>query len=271
MAEKDFKRCILFSDMDGTILKEGKLMEKKDAEMLLELQKAGHLVAFCTGRNEFEAMTAIQKNHLRYDYLILNNGSHIMDRYGKDIYKKTIPHELGMKILEYCRTLQDCYVYFYDSDRCLNLGSLNGTAMEYDGDRYKSLKDCSFTKEADKSGDFDILCVKPLEQGIDYSITRKIAEEIRERFGDQVAATMNESYLDITPKGNSKSSGMKQVVEWAGNDLETYCIGDSFNDLSLFEAVDHSYTFRRCSDQIKAAADHCVDYVYEVAEEILNN
>lgn len=46
MAEKDFKRCILFSDMDGTILKEGKLMEKKDAEMLLELQKAGHLVAF---------------------------------------------------------------------------------------------------------------------------------------------------------------------------------------------------------------------------------
>lgn len=269
MAEKSLKRCILFSDMDGTILKDGRLMQKKDAQMLLELQKAGHFVAFCTGRNEFEAMTVVRKNHLKYDYLILNNGAHIMNRYGRDLYKQTIPHEIGMKILEYCRTLQDCYVYFYDANRCLNLGSLNGTAMEFDGDRYKPLKNCSLTKEAEKSGDFDILCVKPLEQGIDYSRTKQIAEEIEARFKDQVTATMNESYLDLTPKGNSKSSAMKRVIEWIGEDLETYCVGDSFNDLSIFEAADHSYTFHRCSDQMKRAASACVDYVYEIAEEIL--
>lgn len=31
----------------------------------------------------------------------------------------------------------------------------------------------------------------------------------------------------------------------------SYCIGDSYNDLDMFEKADHAYTFNRVEKQIK--------------------
>ena len=42
---------ILLSDMDGTIIDGYDVKHEKDCEMLHELRKHGHLVAFNTGRN----------------------------------------------------------------------------------------------------------------------------------------------------------------------------------------------------------------------------
>ena len=49
----------------------------------------------------------------------------------------------------------------------------------------------------------------------------------------------------------------------------SYCIGDSYNDLDMFEKADHAYTFNRVEKQIKEKTEKQVDYVYEVINDML--
>ena len=42
---------ILFSDLDGTLVNGQQLLSFKNIEMMKELQKQGHIMVICTGRN----------------------------------------------------------------------------------------------------------------------------------------------------------------------------------------------------------------------------
>ncbi|MDU5411955.1 MAG: HAD hydrolase family protein, partial [Clostridium perfringens] len=46
-------------------------------------------------------------------------------------------------------------------------------------------------------------------------------------------------------------------------------IGDSFNDISMFEITDNSYTFNRAEEGVKAHANNHVDYVHEIVDHII--
>lgn len=259
---------ILFSDMDGTVIDGNQLLSNKDLEMLCKMRAAGHLVVFCTGRNHLEAMTAIEQHKLPYDYLILNNGSHIICNNGVELFKRTIPQELGLKILNFCINLKDYYVYFYNAERNLNCGILNGVTMGYDGDSYTSL-DTQFMEEAGNAADFDIISIKPLNPKQSFSKLVGISNQIHDAFGRDVEITLNASFLDLTPIGQTKGTGLCKLVSLLNEDFETYCIGDSYNDISMFQSVKYSYTFNRCSYEIKKEVNACVDYVYEAIDDIL--
>ena len=103
---------MLFSDMDGTIIDFNEMKHEHDKEMLEELKKQGHLIAFNTGRNFQEAYYCIDRHHFPYDYLILNNGAHIVNKEGKELFKKIIPQHVGRKIIEYAMNFTNLFVFF---------------------------------------------------------------------------------------------------------------------------------------------------------------
>ena len=90
---------MLFSDMDGTIIDFNEMKHEHDKEMLEELKKQGHLIAFNTGRNFQEAYYCIDRHHFPYDYLILNNGAHIVNKEGKVLgkHKGQIHYTIGQR------------------------------------------------------------------------------------------------------------------------------------------------------------------------------
>lgn len=259
---------ILFSDMDGTVIRGPELICPKDREAMYRLQKEGHLLAFCTGRNEQNAMTEIRRHDLPFDYLILNNGAHILSHDGKELFKRVIPRDAGLQILDYCKDIPDHFVYFYNPEKKMSCKNRNGLAFQNTGTAEIPLG-VSFMEEANRASCFDIMSVIPLLPDPDPDELAEIAARIRQLFGDTVESTINTIYLDITPKGQTKGSGLKNLSSMLDKDVETYCIGDSFNDLSMFRAADHSFTFNRCDPAIRKEADTCVDYVYEVIEQYI--
>ncbi|MDD8048345.1 MAG: HAD hydrolase family protein [Thomasclavelia sp.] len=72
----------------------------------------------------------------------------------------------------------------------------------------------------------------------------------------------------VTASGCNKGSGLKHLCEILGN-VQSYAIGDSTNDITMFEAASNAYTFNRVEEDIKAYTDKQVDYVYEVIEDMI--
>lgn len=256
---------ILFSDMDGTIINLMDVKHPQDKEMLHTLQEHGHLVAFNTGRNFQEALFCINRHGFPYDYLVLNNGAHIVDNNGKEIFKKVIPGTIGKQIIEHCMKVPDLWIFYYNGDR--TFGYLNGETYEHGMNGSVVLPEYDFIEEYKKVSEFDIIAINQVDENIDKLL--EIQEYIAEHFNGYAAGCLNVRYLDITAANCSKGSGVMALKELLGGDLESYCIGDSFNDISMFEASDHSYTFHHVNKDIYQHVDKQVDYVYEVVEDML--
>ena len=65
------------------------------------------------------------------------------------------------------------------------------------------------------------------------------------------------SMLEITRRGYSKESGLKQMIALLGVSMEDcYAIGDSTNDLPMLRSVPHSVAMGNAPDEVKAAAEY---------------
>ena len=89
------------------------------------------------------------------------------------------------------------------------------------------------------------------------------------RQADEAHGTLNMHYLDITPSGCTKGTGISNLVSLLNEDVVSYAIGDSYNDISMFEHADHGYTFNRADELIKKHSDKQVDYLSELIDEML--
>ena len=95
----------------------------------------------------------------------------------------------------------------------------------------------------------------------------EIQKQIHQKYVG-IHATLNVVYLDITVDC-TKGSGLKKLCSLLDQEVISYCIGDSYNDLDMFEKADHAYTFNRVEKQIKEKTEKQVDYVYEVINDML--
>ncbi|MEG0368206.1 MAG: HAD family hydrolase [Coprobacillus sp.] len=256
---------ILFSDMDGTIIDLNEIIHKQDGEMLTRLKEKEHYIAFNTGRNYQEARLCVDKHGFPYDYLILNNGAHIVDKEGKEIFKKVIPQHVGRKIIEHSIQISNLYTFFYNGHR--TIGYCNGETYEHAHVGNVIVHDIDFLEEYLKVDEFDIIAIHQTNEDID--ITLEVQKYIAEHFNSDAVGTLNTHYLDVTAQGCSKGTGAMRLKELLDEDVETYCIGDSYNDISMFGVVDHAYTFHRVDKDISKHVHKQVDYVYEVVNDML--
>lgn len=100
------------------------------------------------------------------------------------------------------------------------------------------------------------------------------AEEAKDllikKYGHAVEAFRNQYFVDIAPKDCSKGNGLKKLLELNNLDIEKlYAIGDSYNDLSMFNLTNNSFTFHHVEEQLKGYANNHVSSVSECIEKML--
>ncbi|MCR5330899.1 MAG: Cof-type HAD-IIB family hydrolase, partial [Lachnospiraceae bacterium] len=70
--------------------------------------------------------------------------------------------------------------------------------------------------------------------------------------------------VEIVPKGMSKAVGMEHVCELLGIPKEDcYAVGDSMNDLEMFEAAGHAIAMGNAMPAAKAAAEWVTTGIHE--------
>lgn len=255
---------ILFSDFDGTLVDNHISISAKNIEMMKILQKQGHLVVICTGRNIKEFIAGMNKCSFPFDYAVLNNGGHIIDKNYQTLYEKMIDKDVGVDILKHTTSFDGLWSFFCDGKG--TYGYMNGVTCDHsDGDR---VIDAKFSDLYNQAKNFQIIAFNQDDEGLEN--TFECFDYIKKHYGHQVEAYLNTHYVDVVPKGCSKGTGVKKLLEIIGQDVEeVYAIGDSYNDLPMIEVADYGYTFVHASEEIKEKTHLHVHYVYEVIEDML--
>ena len=78
----------------------------------------------------------------------------------------------------------------------------------------------------------------------------------------------NLNSIDIVSDACSKGEGVRFIKEYYSIDT-LYGIGDSYNDLPLFEAADYAFTFNSSPDELKQNVDECIDSLCEAINKVL--
>lgn len=254
---------ILFSDFDGTLVEGLKEKNKKNGEMIRELQKHGHKMVVCTGRNYQELMRDIHLFDIPFDYLVLTNGGHIVDKDGNTLLLKEIKKEVGIDILDYITQFDNITVYYYDGER--HLGYMNRKTV--DNLYYDKEIDEDFIEEYHKVKSFQIIWYFQPDGNIEN--TQKVVDYVKEKYELEAYAGYNRHYVDVVPYGCTKATGVRDLINMLESVDEVYAIGDSYNDLPMILEADYGYTFNDAKDEIKEKTYKQVDYVYEVIEDML--
>jgi phosphoglycolate phosphatase (TIGR01487 family) len=116
--------------------------------------------------------------------------------------------------------------------------------------------------------DRDKILSKLSQLGIEYSVgeviiyvnggSRRI-KEVLEAVKGLGHAERNRSDVMILPKGVNKANGVLRALKELNFEGKIYAVGDSENDLSLFEIADVKVAVANALDEVKRAADIVLD------------
>ena len=96
-----------------------------------------------------------------------------------------------------------------------------------------------------------------------FEITSSLAKKY-----PQFAFVWLDQFIEITPKGCSKASGLEFYLDYLGlNRDNVFVVGDSGNDIPMFDAFPaHSFAMKHASPEVKAHASQVINRVHDLQE-----
>ena len=245
----------LFSDLDGTLLNDGKQVTPVNRAAIEKMTEAGHCFIVTTGRPLASALIQAEKLGLTYQgcYLIAFNGGILYDM-GKQaaIMRYSLPLPLVCRVFDLAREMQ-VYVQTYSETKVL----LEDGASVENAARYCGRIDMEYETIP------TIRCLKREPEkilAIDYEgrvlldSFRKCLMEREHEFLDTYYSCRE--YLDIIPKGLHKGSALVRMAELLEIPIEnTIAAGDAENDLTMIQAAGIGVAMQNAVPEVKAVAD----------------
>ena len=116
----------------------------------------------------------------------------------------------------------------------------------------------------------------PLHLG-DAAATDRIEAEVARRWGGVVEGARNQDFLDLIPAGASKGAGLRRLVDLLtgpggareGETIETWTVGDSWNDIPMQVAADHGVAMEGSPAEVLAVCERRTPSVASLVEDLL--
>ncbi|WP_348664624.1 HAD-IIB family hydrolase [Dubosiella newyorkensis] len=215
------------SDFDGTLLKNG-YISPTTRNHIKAFRKNGNYFVIVTGRSVPKMIEGIHKYDIDFfDFIICSNGAVLLDRNLQVVEETHFTVDEIKKIIEFYK------------DRNLVFSTVK---------KLYSLNQLTLATESVSAVSFE-------------SKNRVYSRD------DTIHLVQNGKYVDIVPKGTSKSSALLKLSEKMHiNNLFT--IGDSENDLDLLSCSPQSYSFHHCPNEVKSHATQCFETIEEVLDTI---
>lgn len=250
---------MVFSDMDGTLLKSASELSEKNIEMVGKAVDQGVEFVICTGRGVYGVERFLEKLHLlgRPGYVICQNGAAVYNLENMEmVLKHSFSSDDLRPVVEAART-EGVEVYLYD-DRTFLAEKVTPQVEAY----------CR-VMHAD---------MRILPDGLEYegyftkcllSGSYEQLDAVRKRVESIIAGKLNHffsgpQYLEFVKTGVSKGEALRETAEKAGVPLgEVIAIGDSENDLSMIQAAGLGVAVANAQEHVKAAADYVTETTCE--------
>ncbi|WP_415967465.1 HAD hydrolase family protein [Faecalitalea cylindroides] len=181
------------------------------------------------------------------DFYILTNGALILDRNRNPLLKATFKKEDIISLIELIKPYE--FVFQTTEDLiALKKNVMFPVPQKLVGD---------ITRYLDQV--IGISIATPSEE-----IAKKLSEEISKQY--DLSAFPNQFYVDIIDKKCSKGNAVNFIQNHFSLE-KVFAIGDSYNDLSMLNAADVSFTFQESSEDVKRVADYVVKSLSEAVDQ----
>jgi len=256
----------LASDLDGTLLQEDHTIRKEDVQAILRFKEEGNKLIISTGR-PLEGIKRAFKNYpeIEYDYVVACNGSVVLDKNDNIIYNNYINPETAKLIFKDIVDDKNMFIHFENDGEVYSIESEIKVENEI-GIMFSNILPKEVVLKED--GKYTMISAMAIDE--DINAAEEMKNNLIEKYGQDVEAFRNQIFVDIAPKNCSKGIALKSLSEKIGINLEDlYVIGDSYNDISMFEITDKSFTFTYAEDGVKKQANNIVNSVAECINKIL--
>lgn len=249
---KEFK--LIATDMDGTLLNDVSLVDKKDYETLQRLNKKGINTVLVTGR--ILSMVEVYYKTMPFiKYVISANGASIDDVHNNlTIAQNFIDLNLINKILDYtsenkieCNLLSREVCYFpKNSVRIKRFERYNEIAK---ANNYKEMKLLRFN---------ELEAIENIEKILIYTKDQEKITKIL-NFLNELDVTLTQSdfgLIEVSSKGITKGYGLRKLREHLNLEKENIiAFGDFYNDESLFLESGFRVAMGNAVPKLKEKAD----------------
>lgn len=250
---------ILFTDLDGTLLKNDQSISEKNREAIRQVLMAGNYVVITTGRNLESARKIAETLELNVPgcYMSAYNGALIYDFGAACALKEyTVPVEC----VEYLFAEAEKYgLYIQTYWGKYMVTSCGGREFTY----YTKLTGTPAMQVEDVGKFLDREPHKVVLIALeDQKRLEVFQQEHRQWEQGRVSSFFScPEYLEYCPPGINKGSGVRYLCSHLAIPLENaYAVGDERNDISMLQAAGTGITVKNAHADTKKAADYVTEH-----------
>lgn len=263
---------IIFLDADGTLLHHSGIIPESAVKAIKMAKEKGHKICLCTGRQHCELYGDLL--NIDFDGIITGsgNGVYINNNLLHESYfdlksiQRLVQFFKENRIPVLCETDHKIYGNQEAYDYVLNLKKIHCDSLSLEEQKkhgvmiiYKNLNVC----------DYDTLLKKKINKVtfFDSNLTyNQIKEELQNEF-DLVPSTfalLGKESGEISQKGITKGTGMKYLMDhYHMSKKDVLSIGDSYNDLPMFEESNICIAMGNADEYIKSVCDYTTTPILE--------
>lgn len=255
---------LLVSDLDGTLLKRSADDHHEIAELdrraLDEACSAGIVVCLASGRLYPDIFTIASSLDLAC-HAISQNGAAIYLHTGESLHSSSFDIELAVSLLHFAPTHR-----FARSVSCTD-ETVYVPAEHTDLAQVRKRISAPMPLHDQLAAAFGTTLspTKFCYYG-ELAALQELQAQIQDTFKDHVDALLTDvDCLDIMPAGTSKGAALRRLLSHMGLRAdEVACVGDQYNDISMFHVTPHSFAMATAPREVQAQAAYVVPSVSEV-------
>lgn len=272
---------LIATDLDGTLFypkKKIKLLIKKNIRFLQDYIAEGNKVVLVSGRNFQIVKRIIRKLKATIDMIACNGSVVYQDGY---IFEDSpMDHELVKKL--YIDNLENrsliSWIFMTDKNNmilvpnkmnflmtiCYRIGMI--FQFRYRGSYQFGKKHFLKMLENKEERIYKAMCVFGLGPKAIQKATLELPLML-EKYGEQFEIVQSHESLEFMNKGVNKASCLLKYIDRANIAVdEVAVVGDSGNDVPLFEVFPNSFVMEQAQEEVKVKASKVVKGVYALKE-----
>ncbi|MFC5649524.1 HAD family hydrolase [Paenibacillus solisilvae] len=259
---------LIVSDLDGTLLDHTRRISNRDLESVETVINEGFEFCIASGRMYSEIKIIMQQ---------FNDCYHAIGQNGATVHKKDLDllassvfePEVSSRLLQTTRRYNHFVNFIHCTDDSFYIKERTDTSLPYES---RILTACTVRDDLEAALQEDeIRCCKISYFG-ELEELNQLQAELNTRFEGKIETFISDKdCLDVMPLSVSKGVGLTLLIKELGlHPNEVACIGDSFNDLSMFDITEHSFAMSSSHADIRNQANTVIHSVAEAIHHIIS-
>lgn len=251
------------TDLDGTLLKNYHTISEQDKLAMHALQEQQIELTIATGRSDNEIREIFHTLELN-GHRVSQNGTFVHNIENELLYEQTFSSKISQEIYQEIEKHELNYL----------ISTKEHTLLKEITPFFKKYEDVFFFPLIEHNSlataiGTNVFPSKFMLVGETNEITAA-QSQLQLQFNDQMESFLSDpTCIDIVPKGVNKGNALRQLLATIDIEPEEIAvIGDSFNDISMFQLTPHSYAMSTAHPDVKKHATHVVEHVHQAIADL---